>query len=172
MAYLSGVNFGTDQISSRPYLEDISTYNSFDEQTNSGHMHDFGEYRDQSTKYSPIQERYRGQSDIAGLNYRALDDNKKIPSIQKPYYPDFPRTLYDTWRLHTYPKVREGLNGILSIDSTVTLLFYIIIFITIIYCLSIFFLTRQISDMQRLNELSLSLDTLRELISSLKNKPA
>ena len=61
---------------------------------------------------------------------------------------------------------KEGLMDSLYADSLVSLLIYVIIFITIIYCMSLYKLTRHMNEIQKYNEIAISLESLRTLLLS------
>jgi len=155
MAYLTGINYGSDQVSSSSYLDDIYLYNSEDGQPIIDTVRNYSEYT-----YTPDISLYHPTT----IN-RVLNKKKTPTLIKKPQLREIPRSMYDKWRLQTVPKIREGLTDIQSIDSINVILFLVIIFITIIYCMSIFSLTQQIARI-RYDNLEASIKIIRDMIKS------
>lgn len=168
MSYLSGIDFGTDQVSPYQYLDDILNNDDDNKQLLNKNGRHYSGYE------------YVTNDAENNINLNTITNNKKnkpnpITPVSTPNdttllnsfsNPSQVRNmLYNQWKLQNNSGMREGLTDFLFMDASTTILLFIIIFITIIYCMSIYSLTQQIANIYRYNELAMSMETLKKIIN-------
>ena len=123
MAYFSGVMFGNDEIGSNNYFDDLSLFDN-DPPPRKNNIRSFSgyDYHSQGHKYKPPLP--------------------KQPPPRKNYQ-DPPRKLRDLWRLKKDTKQREGFQ---IEDSQFWVIVAFIIFLMIIYCISMYRMVQNISQ--------------------------
>ena len=160
MSYLGGIDYGSDQVSSRRYLDNVLLYNSEDGVPNKSHGRHYSGY-----DYHPYGANYNPP--ISARNFvPRLPQN--IPNIPRPMN-ELNKSL-NTISSHKTNNRKEGLVDSLYTISLEHLLIYVIILITIIYCMSLYKLTCRINEMQKYNEMAISLESLRTLLLSTRLK--
>lgn len=160
MTYLSGIAYGTDEISSRTYLEDALLF-------------DEGDY----TINPPSSRHYNGMDyHPDGASYKPPLDTTTVPREE---YVSLPRKLYDLWRLKIDTKQREGITStkekiiaktpketFIVEDNMFWMFIGIIIFITFIYSLATYKLVKYAINMQKYEEIVNLLTTLKDLVKT------
>ncbi len=161
MSYLSGVAFGTDEVSANNYLDDVLLYEESDDYTSG----------------IPVGRHYGGKDyHRDGSIYKPPLANTTLPRQE---YVTIPRKLYDIWRLKNNNKQREGLTKSNNMtdpykfltqetfemqDQTMFFWFIaVIVFITFIYSLATYSMVKYITNVQRYEEITSFLYTLQEM---------
>lgn len=125
MAYFSGVSFGNDEIGSTAYLDNVTLF------------------EEDNDNEDDLQTR-----NFSGYDYHPAGDMYK-PPLPKPLprkmYTRPLRGKYDTWRLKTDTKQREGYERFTIDDDKFWIVASLIIFIMIIYCIVMVRVVRSIS---------------------------
>jgi len=156
MSYLGGIDYGSDQVSSRRYLDSVLLYNSEDGGSGESHGRHYSSY-----DYHPYGANYNPP--ISARNFvPRLPQNR--PNTPKPMA-ELNRSI-NTMSTNKTNNRKEGLMDSLYTISLEHLLIYVIIFITIIYCMSLYKLTCRMNEMQKYNEMAISLESLRTLLLS------
>jgi len=160
MSYLGGVDYGSDQVSSHRYLDNMLLYNSDNKRHYSGY-----DYYPNGTNYNPP---VYNKHFISTPTFLDNKDRKSINNNSKRV--NKLSTLNNMTANRNQNTITEGLTDPLFLGSLEHILIFLIIFITIIYCLSLYRLTQKINDMRRYTDLTVSLETLRTLLLSTQLK--
>lgn len=144
MTYLSGISYGSDEISSNNYLDDLMMFEDND---------------DESEKH------------YSGYDYHPQGGMYKPPLPRQPppreEYTTPVRKLYDLWRLKANSKQREGF---IMDDSHFWMIAIFLIFVMLIYFIGMYKITRSVSnEITKCNEFLAFLATIKD---AAKNQPA
>ena len=146
MSYLGGIDYGSDQISSHKYLDDVLLYNSYEDNHNESHGRHYSGY-DYHPNYNPRQNFIPSQ--LSNTNNLVNNSVSQMGKLTK-----------------SISNKTDKLTDLLRFSPLDLFLLFLILFITIIYCMSLYSFTQRMTEMHRYNDLSISIESLRTLLVS------